>query len=537
MRDIHDTDLYAIVHASGVFGNSERQANLFKYLLDYSLSDKSDVVKEYSIAVDVFGRPESFNPTTDSIVRVEMHRLRKNLKEFSSASSDYTVFIPPASFEVVIDSNVNPASKLLSKGLKLMLPIMCVAVALFWFNSTAFKFESGLTSKCSKKLPNLIIQPSLKHGLVQEDQPQYEKIYADRLKLTISQQPLFHSVSNKVKCDKGAAPSIHVNIKTYRNDHNIKFVTQVTTPDSGEPLLVKTINLPQNSPQFFENVTQAATQLGIQLGSNYSKVTDRLVWDNQSNDKSFRCILTAYEYMKSSSTNAYNKSYNCLMDHTTPGQTPSEIELALLAQLLIQQQRGYAIKRVENPLIEAQNLLARAKAEGGTDIEVLSTQLWIDAEQPMDDFGYQNRILTTIQEIEQYAFLNPNSLELASYIAGLKAGNWELAKSLSDKSLRLKTHPWPHDYIVQSIYPAMNSDYPEAIEKAELMYSKGSKFNNLIMHAIAIKAKHQHWIDITSENLKDLGLDTADKKISYIKDRKFEPKFELFLVSSIAEFN
>ena len=35
--------------------------------------------KEYSIAVDAFGRPREFDPTVDSIVRVEAHRLGHKL--------------------------------------------------------------------------------------------------------------------------------------------------------------------------------------------------------------------------------------------------------------------------------------------------------------------------------------------------------------------------------------------------------------------------------------------------------------------------
>ncbi|MBV8897710.1 MAG: hypothetical protein JO051_14450 [Acidobacteriaceae bacterium] len=39
-------------------------------------------MKEYTIATDVFGRSSDFDQSTDAIVRVEMHRLRKKLKEF-----------------------------------------------------------------------------------------------------------------------------------------------------------------------------------------------------------------------------------------------------------------------------------------------------------------------------------------------------------------------------------------------------------------------------------------------------------------------
>ena len=66
--------------ASGALGNSERRANLLRYLVSLEESGKGSTIKAYSIALDVFGRAENFDPNTDSIVRVEIGRLRKALR-------------------------------------------------------------------------------------------------------------------------------------------------------------------------------------------------------------------------------------------------------------------------------------------------------------------------------------------------------------------------------------------------------------------------------------------------------------------------
>ncbi len=39
-------------------------------------------IKAYAIAVDVFGRPQSFDPQSDPIVRVQARRLRAALEEY-----------------------------------------------------------------------------------------------------------------------------------------------------------------------------------------------------------------------------------------------------------------------------------------------------------------------------------------------------------------------------------------------------------------------------------------------------------------------
>jgi hypothetical protein len=73
--------LYAVL-TSGTFENKPRLANLLKYICEKHFDGDSDAIKEYSIATDVFGRSQSFDQATDSIVRVEFFRLRKKLREF-----------------------------------------------------------------------------------------------------------------------------------------------------------------------------------------------------------------------------------------------------------------------------------------------------------------------------------------------------------------------------------------------------------------------------------------------------------------------
>jgi hypothetical protein len=70
------------VLTSGALENKPRLAHLLKYICERHFDGDSDAIKEYSIATDVFGRSQSFDQATDSIVRVEFFRLRKKLREF-----------------------------------------------------------------------------------------------------------------------------------------------------------------------------------------------------------------------------------------------------------------------------------------------------------------------------------------------------------------------------------------------------------------------------------------------------------------------
>ncbi|RYE86351.1 MAG: hypothetical protein EOP19_07090 [Hyphomicrobiales bacterium] len=61
---------------------SPQLAKFLNHIVDAKLSGQEAGIKAYSIAVDVFGRPPSFDPQTDPIVRVQARRLRGLLQEF-----------------------------------------------------------------------------------------------------------------------------------------------------------------------------------------------------------------------------------------------------------------------------------------------------------------------------------------------------------------------------------------------------------------------------------------------------------------------
>jgi hypothetical protein len=77
------------VLASPTFKKNARATSLLEYICGKYFNGDGDSIKEYSIAVDVFHRSESFDQATDSIVRVEFYRLRRKLREYyETASTD-----------------------------------------------------------------------------------------------------------------------------------------------------------------------------------------------------------------------------------------------------------------------------------------------------------------------------------------------------------------------------------------------------------------------------------------------------------------
>jgi len=91
--------------ASHTLHSSESLCKLLRYLAKQAVEHPGVPVKEYQIATEVFGRQTDFDPQLDSMVRVQVGRLRSKLSEYYSGegANDATgVEIPKGSYAVVI---------------------------------------------------------------------------------------------------------------------------------------------------------------------------------------------------------------------------------------------------------------------------------------------------------------------------------------------------------------------------------------------------------------------------------------------------
>jgi hypothetical protein len=64
------------------FRQSRGLSKLLRYICGKALVGDPEPITEYTIAMDVLGKPQGFKENKDASVRVEVHRLRKRLSEF-----------------------------------------------------------------------------------------------------------------------------------------------------------------------------------------------------------------------------------------------------------------------------------------------------------------------------------------------------------------------------------------------------------------------------------------------------------------------
>src|SRR5580700_4241418 len=71
--------------SSPTFLNARRPSQFLRFIVEGTLAGE-ERIKEYLIGVEVFERPQDYDPKDDPVVRIEAGRLRKKLSEYYAGS-------------------------------------------------------------------------------------------------------------------------------------------------------------------------------------------------------------------------------------------------------------------------------------------------------------------------------------------------------------------------------------------------------------------------------------------------------------------
>jgi hypothetical protein len=94
--------------ASGEFQSSPQLAAFLSFSVNQTLEGKGEALKAYTIATEVLGRPEGFDPQTDPIVRVEATRLRRALDRYytsEGAKAELRIVMPRGGYAVEFETD------------------------------------------------------------------------------------------------------------------------------------------------------------------------------------------------------------------------------------------------------------------------------------------------------------------------------------------------------------------------------------------------------------------------------------------------
>lgn len=146
------------------FPASERNRRFLAYVVEESL--RGEKTSGYRVATQVFGRPASFNPVTDPIVRIEATKLRRDLETYylkSGRDDRVQIALPKGVYRAVFsfrdaENAGQNHSAPTATGLSLL------RVALLGWSGDHTAAAAAWNSLCSD-YPDLLLDPRLHSAL------------------------------------------------------------------------------------------------------------------------------------------------------------------------------------------------------------------------------------------------------------------------------------------------------------------------------------------------------------------------------------
>ena len=147
--------------ASRVFSRSKRQSAFLDHVINAALEGQTDRLKEFTLGVAVFDKDESFDPNTDSIVRVEASRLRAKLREYyaeEGAGDSVRIDIPKGhyapAFRLSEVAKTEPSTPLQKAHLWLGVAVATLVIALV-FTYVIYEMPRRVSIEETPQLPQM----------------------------------------------------------------------------------------------------------------------------------------------------------------------------------------------------------------------------------------------------------------------------------------------------------------------------------------------------------------------------------------------
>ncbi len=507
------------VEESGVFGRSKRQIDLLEYLLLKNSTGQIDSVSEYAIAQEVFGRDESFDPQIDSNVRVEMHRLRQNLKKFNAIDDQYSIILPPSTYKLNVHSkHATPPPWFTNWQLVLTLAtiILCAVIVIY-----ALVEYLPRPAVRKKMLP--VIQTNMDSDTPVSGQLPRYAVFEQSLLETLKGDGTMYIVT---QADHAGDVDYILDI----SDHNfMQGVTLKLSRPDGEIVWMRNI--------YDENMDDADVQKRLAWDITYSLIsedsiisTDFINFGNLSRrDKKFlECVYDMDILVTSGKMNWHDdisEIYTCPKYFT--GLPPKEAAAAhtSMAGIYLAQAKGYIPKTVDDPFSKAQ-----AEYDTATKLDIPNWHYYlmgvnIELERDPRDLATLRNLLERVEV--QFPHNHPINYTLSqSY--GYVMGDWDKAAAMQPPIPKGDKHNLIN---VQIVHDLINNDTKAAVEKMSHFMPSGIPIFNAIGALTYCKSGDAEQIQYFRQQLTKNKIADVKTYTDFIRSRRYAANTEALFLS------
>ena len=457
----------ARILASPEFQKSIQLQQFLRYVVEETLAGRGDQIKQYTVAVKAFGRPSSFNPRADPIVRTEARRLRRRLARYYRSYGPHDpiiIDIPTGAYiptfrlngqhkqrTAVAPTSDSPLSRLPSSPAILVLPFethLDGAEQRFFADGLAEQLAIALN-----RFAHLLVIGPLRRAFLKE-----------------------HSISPRALARRYEAQFVLAG-GGYEFEDKIKITVRLMDGASGRLLWSDAYNGQTSAADLFLFGEEATNRIAATLADIYGiilRTLTRRAMHTQTDDfRVYDAVLRYTHYMITGTDQAAAEAMRALEQAAKLDPSNAVIKAMLADFHAIMYQYG------DDTALEQSERLARESVLLDPQCQhahfVLAFSPFFKGER--DHF---------IHEMKHAVSLNPNNAMVLA-VAGLHlgtVGEWEEGKALMKKAMILNPHSpgWYHSLALLDAY--RQGRFQEALVAANKFNRPGLFWDPLLRAAV-----------------------------------------------------
>lgn len=450
---------------SGRLGGGDRLPALLRYLVREQTEGRGERIKSFTIATEVFGRGQNFDPQGDGIVRVEMGRLRQALALYNAtegALDPVRITIPKGSYRPDIKLTAPAATGeprgLGQRALAVLAAALAIVIAgaslLLWQPQPAIITHSPV-ARPKPATPVLTVAPPAIEPQTAEGRALASDLQAE-IVARLSRQPLLAVVllPDSLPSQGGLKGSHRLDVRLSSAGDTYTIHAFLSGEETGAvrwSASYERHTLSAGARRLTEELAGAiARDVGALEGAVFRDHVAIQVGDDER-DRQFACLLAAHRYWRSYAAADRETALACLGAVVQADPTFAEGRGALSLLHIDRARRLSGASRSE--------ALGQAREVAGplaADAPPLGQTAALALAACEGDRAAVLRIGGDL--VARYPHAPAILADVASKL-GLMAGEWERAKQLEARALELNPRPDPW-YPLATIVEALVRERP-----------------------------------------------------------------------------
>lgn len=419
---------YKLISNSVEFHATEAQRRLLDFVIRQTIDGKSDLIKGYTIATQVFGRNENFNQNTDPIVSIHANKLRRALERYyltEGTNDPVRIDIPKGSYVPVFYTQNITAS--LPKAFEVETPVPTLVQD---WPTVLVKPFTNLTHLPEEDYFGIGLTTEISVALSRYQDIRVVMFGGDGMNRRASDAPARFIVGGSIRKDKTQA-SVNVHMIDTTNHIQVFGESHKTPLD------------PSRIIAFEEEITE---KIAIAIAGEHGAISRAMAMESRAKPPNelttYEAILRYYEYDMFSTPENYltalealtvanKKEPDCGQVWTMLGRLHADniVQDYFHSNITLDQAMAYASK---GAMLNPNNQRAR--------VILAALKMF------MDD------VISARIEVEQALALNPKCLfflDVLGYLLTL-LGDWEKGPKLLKKALDL--NPYNHNFVYYAFW-------------------------------------------------------------------------------------